>query len=71
MKLLTAGLGLSAVFQNAAKRRISEIENNNKLDLLNSKTEAPKYVAAASLVQPLQGFTGNVEDFKKDKQKYN
>jgi len=71
MKVLMAGLGISSVFQNAAKRRIAEIENNNKLDLLNSKTEAPKYVAAASLVQPLQGFTGNAEDFKKDKQKYN
>ena len=71
MKILAAGLGISSVFQNAAKRRISEIENNKKLDLIKSKTEAPKYATAASLVQPLQGFTGNVEDFKKDTQKYN
>ncbi len=30
MKVLMAGLGISSVFQNAAKRRIAEIEKKQK-----------------------------------------
>jgi hypothetical protein len=70
-KVLTAALGINSVFQNAAKRRIEEIDTNNKLDLINSKTEAPRYSRAAAFVQPLLGFDGTVEEFKNDKQRYN
>ena len=71
MKLLTGGLALGSVFKNAAGRRIKEIEANNKLDLVNSKIEAPRYARSAMFVEPLIGFEGTVEDFKKDKQRYN
>ena len=70
-KVLTAALGINSVFQNAAKRRIEEIDTNNKLDLINSKTEAPRYSRAATFVQPLLGFDGTIEEFKNDKQRYN
>jgi len=71
MKLLTGALAVNNVFQNATKRRIQEIENTSALDLINSKVEAPVYQQAATFVQPLLGFTGTVEEFKKDGERYN
>ena len=71
MKLLTGALAVNNVFQSAAKRRIQEIENTSKLDLINSKVEAPIYQQAATFVQPLLGFTGTTEEFKKDGARYN